>query len=88
MPSKSLSLIVLYSVLACFGVAASDAAAAEMYPPARFTSPDRAERLEKAFPTIDEIFSRYAVDKHIPGMVWGIVIDGQLARVGTYGVQD
>ena len=28
------------------------------------------------------------LDAHIPGLVYGIVIDGQLVHVGTYGVQD
>lgn len=88
MSSKSIFPILLHLVLACFGVAAKDASAAEPYPPARFTSPDRLEILQKAFPTIDEIFRRYAADKHIPGIVWGIVIDGQLAHVGAFGVQD
>jgi CubicO group peptidase (beta-lactamase class C family) len=88
MSSKSIFPIMLHLVLVCFGVAAKDASAAEPYPPARFTSPDRLEILQKAFPTIDEIFRRYAADKHIPGMVWGIVIDGQLAHLGTFGVQD
>jgi CubicO group peptidase (beta-lactamase class C family) len=88
MSSKNISPIVLHLVLAGFGLAASHASAAEKYPPARFTSPDRIEKLQKAFPTIDGIFGRYAADKHIPGMVWGIVIDGQLAHVGTFGVQD
>jgi CubicO group peptidase (beta-lactamase class C family) len=87
MPSKKISLIVLHLALACCA-AAGNAPAAERYPPARFTSPDRLEKLRQAFPAIDDIFSRYAADKHIPGMVWGIVIDGQLAHVGTFGVQD
>lgn len=88
MSSKSIFPVMLPLVLACFGIASGIAAAAEAYPPARFNAPDRMEKLQKAFPTIDEIFSRYAADKHIPGMVWGIVIDGQLAHVGTFGVQD
>ena len=87
MSSKKLFPIVLQLVFACVG-AAGAAAAAEMYPPARFISPDRMELLQKAFPAVDDIFGRYAADKHIPGMVWGIVIDGKLAHVGTSGVQD
>jgi CubicO group peptidase (beta-lactamase class C family) len=83
-----LQLVLVQLVLVCFGVAASEVSAAEVYPPARFASPDRIEKLQQAFPAVDEIFRRYAADKHIPGMVWGIVIDGQLAHVGTFGVQD
>jgi CubicO group peptidase (beta-lactamase class C family) len=88
MSNKSKLLMMLQLVSACLGLAASEASAADMYPPARFVSPDRIERLQKAFPTVDEIFRRYAADKQIPGMVWGIVIDGQLAHLGTFGVQD
>ena len=62
--------------------------AEERYPPPRFVATDRVQTLEKAFPAIDGIFLSYAADKQIPGMVWGIVIDGQLAHVGTFGVQD
>jgi CubicO group peptidase (beta-lactamase class C family) len=88
MASKDNRVTMLPLVLAFFVIAASDASATDLYPPARFSSPDRAEKLQKAFPTIDEIFRRYAADKHIPGMVWGIVIDGRLAHVATFGVQD
>ena len=67
---------------------ATPAAASEDYPEARFTLPDRVAKLETAFPDIDRIFQAYATDKKIPGMVWGVVIDGRLAHVGTFGVQD
>jgi CubicO group peptidase (beta-lactamase class C family) len=36
----------------------------------------------------DRIFADYVLDAHIPGLVYGIVVDGQLVHVGTYGVQD
>ena len=36
----------------------------------------------------DRIFADYVLDAHIPGLVYGIVADGQLVHVGTYGVQD
>src|ERR1700742_2328424 len=65
-----------------------NASADERYPPPQFTVADRVQTLQKAFPFIDDIFRDYAKDKKIPGMVWGIVIDGQLAHVGTFGVQD
>ncbi len=62
--------------------------AAAAYPPARFTDPDRIAKIESAFPEIDKLFGAYAADKRIPGIVWGIVIDGQLVHVGSAGVQD
>jgi CubicO group peptidase (beta-lactamase class C family) len=36
----------------------------------------------------DRIFANYVADAHVPGLVYGIVVDGQLVHVGTYGVQD
>ncbi len=41
-----------------------------------------------AFATIDEIFADYALDAHIPGVVYGIVADGRLVHVRGLGVQD
>jgi CubicO group peptidase (beta-lactamase class C family) len=68
--------------------AAGLAVASDAYPPARFADPGRIEKLESAFPSIDGIFRTYAADNKIPGMVWGIVLDGRLAHVEGYGVQD
>ena len=62
--------------------------AADAYPPAHFTNPDRIAKIESAFPEIDKIFADYAADKRIPGMVWGIVIDRELKHVGSAGVRD
>ena len=39
-------------------------------------------------PAIDRLFRAYATDKKIPGMVWGVVIDGRIAHVGSFGVRD
>ncbi len=39
-------------------------------------------------PKIDQVFRRYATDRKIPGMVWGVVIDGRLAHVESAGVRD
>jgi CubicO group peptidase (beta-lactamase class C family) len=64
------------------------APAADRYPEARFTDPDRRQKLETAFPELDRIFEQYAERLHIPGMVWGVVIDGKLAHVKSTGVRD
>ncbi|HUO32751.1 MAG TPA: serine hydrolase domain-containing protein [Bryobacteraceae bacterium] len=74
------------SMLCLFGAAmllANDA-----YPPPRFTDPERVRKLESAFPDVDQIFRRYAAERKIPGMVWGVVIDGRLAHVASTGVRD
>ena len=73
--------------LTCSLIAAA-AYASDSYPPARFTDPDRAQKLESAMPEVDQIFRAYLAEQKIPGMVWGVVIDGRLAHVGTAGVRD
>ena len=72
----------------CFFIAASAAYASDSYPPARFTDPDRARKLESVMPQVDRIFRDYMEAQKIAGMVWGVVIDGQLAHVGTAGLRD
>lgn len=37
---------------------------------------------------LDSIFADYQRDNHIPGLVYGVVIDGRLAHVRSFGVQD
>src|SRR6188768_3479239 len=73
----------LFGLLAAAVVFANDAS-----PPARFTDPQRLQKLQSALPEIDKLFRQYAADEKIPGMVWGVVIDGRLAHVAATGVQD
>jgi CubicO group peptidase (beta-lactamase class C family) len=89
-PRRKLSSmqLALLGLAFAFAIASVNASADERNPPPRFPVADRVQTLQKAFPVIDDIFRDYATDKKIPGMVWGIVIDGQLAHVGTFGVQD
>jgi CubicO group peptidase (beta-lactamase class C family) len=63
-------------------------AASEPYPAPRFTDPARVAKLQSAMPEIDRLFRAYGADKKIPGMIWGVVIDGQLAHLGSFGVRD
>jgi len=41
-----------------------------------------------AFAKVDEIFADYALDNHIPGLVYGVVSNGRLIHVRGIGVQD
>jgi hypothetical protein len=63
-------------------------AASDTYPPPRFIDPARVAKLQSAMPEIDRIFRAYAADTKIPGMVWGVVIDGRLAHVDSVGVRE
>jgi CubicO group peptidase (beta-lactamase class C family) len=40
------------------------------------------------FAGIDRVFDEYRLDAHVPGLVYGIVMDGRLVHVQAFGVQD
>ncbi len=70
------------------GLAFAQDAAPLRAAPARFGDPARLERLASAFPEIDRIFREYGADAHVPGMAWGVVVDGRLVHRGAMGHRD
>lgn len=55
------------------------------YQPATFADPGRMEKIMQAFPVIDKIFKDYADSNHLPGMAYGLVVDGKLVYKGNIG---
>jgi hypothetical protein len=49
---------------------------------------DRVRQLSTAFPEIDRLFSESAERGHVPGITYGILIDGQLVHTGRAGVRE
>jgi CubicO group peptidase (beta-lactamase class C family) len=47
-----------------------------------------ADTTANPYAAADQIFADYVLDAHLPGLVYGIVADGKLVHVGTFGVQD
>lgn len=66
------------------------AAPASAQPAEHAASPtsDRAASLADAFSDIDRLFSTWATEAHVPGIAWGVVVDGVLVHRGTAGVRD
>jgi len=56
--------------------------------PPRFTDPDRRVKLSTAFGEIDRLLQDFSAREHVPGVAWGIVIDGVLAHTGVTGYRD
>jgi CubicO group peptidase (beta-lactamase class C family) len=63
-------------------------AAALVQGPPRFTDPERRAKLESAFPKLDRIFEEFQRRRNAPGLVYGVVIDGQLAHVRAMGLRN
>ncbi len=58
------------------------------YKTADFADPDRMEKIKRAFPVIDSIYKKHALDNHFPGIAFGVVVDGKLVYTGNYGYTD
>ena len=54
----------------------------------RFTDPNRRAALEAVFPQIEKTFENYRRQRAIPGLAFGVVIDGELALVKGFGVRE
>ena len=80
----------LIGALLIAGCSPSDAAPPSTgdYAPARFTDPDRVARLTAAMPAVDSVFAAFMRDNHIPGIAYGVLIDGKLVHSGTLGLRN
>jgi CubicO group peptidase (beta-lactamase class C family) len=58
------------------------------YQSAIFTDAGRMEKIRLAFPVIDKIFKDYADSNHLPGVAYGLVVDGKLVYKGNIGYTD
>ncbi|WP_157886971.1 serine hydrolase domain-containing protein [Hymenobacter sp. PAMC 26628] len=45
----------------------------------------RAARIAAVFPVLDKIYADYAARQHLPGLAYGLVVDGQLVHTGAVG---
>jgi CubicO group peptidase (beta-lactamase class C family) len=55
---------------------------------AAFANPARLAELSAAFPEIDRLMHDFAERSRVPGIAYGIVVDGRLAHVGTAGYRE
>ena len=74
----------MYNFRKRFGAPVTLLAFALIHSAGAFAATSEAETYAK----VDAIFADYALDNHIPGMVYGIVVDGRLVYVRGLGVQD
>ena len=52
-----------------------------------FTDAQRGAKLKAAIPEIDEVMHKWAQQRGVPGMSWGMVIDGETVAVKTLGMR-
>ena len=77
-------LPIVAGVLASSTVARAQGAS----PSGGFADPQRPTRLAAAYPAIDSAMRAFAERARVPGIAYGIVVDGRLAHVGTAGLRE
>lgn len=64
------------------------AVAQQPYSPPRFEDPERLARIRAVLPQLDALYHDHAGTNHLPGFVYGVVVDGQLVHVHTGGLAE
>jgi CubicO group peptidase (beta-lactamase class C family) len=83
------TLLALAALVLISAVAAAQAPRpAGSAAPTGFTDPQRLARLATAYPAIDSLMREFAERSHVPGIAYGIIVDGRLAHVGTAGTRE
>lgn len=74
--------------VAAFGAPALALAQSSIAPPATFTDPDRIGKLTRAIPAVDSVMRAFMARSRVPGIAYGIVIDGKLLHVAAHGLRE
>jgi CubicO group peptidase (beta-lactamase class C family) len=70
-------------------IAANVAYDSSYKPPVFADAPgSREEKIMQALPVIEKIFKDYADSNHLPGVAYGLVVDGKLLYKGNFGYTD
>lgn len=79
-------LIVFLAINHTFAPASQNAPADSVaQKPAVFTEPDRAEKVRATTAAVEKTFKEYLESRHMPGFVYGVVLDGRLIYSGSFG---
>ncbi len=84
MPTSSIvstAVLLLATATAAF-------AQSSIAPPARFTDPDRLAKIQRAIPAIDSTMREFASRARVPGIAYGVIVDGALLHVAAVGVRE
>ncbi|MCX6545384.1 MAG: serine hydrolase [Acidobacteria bacterium] len=81
-------VMITLAAATTIGLAAQQPASVSAAPPPQFPNADRIAKLTGALPGIDQLFRQFATRNRVPGIAWGILIDGKLVHSGSAGYRD
>lgn len=70
------------------GANSPSTASAGTYQPPTFTDADRLSRVKATLAVVDKLYKDHAAKRNFPGLVYGVVLDGQLVYAGNTGYTD
>lgn len=86
LPSALLISVFCTTTVSGQTVIASKAAYPHNYAAAKFTDSERQLRVTALLPEIDQLFREQAAKEHLPGLSYGIVMDGKLIHKQSLGL--
>ncbi len=87
-PAAALAVALIAAAAQAPAIAAQSPALSSIAPPARFSDPQRLEKLRSAFPAIDSLLRTFLARQRVPGAAFGIIVDGRLEHVVAEGIRD
>ncbi len=78
----------MISSLARFTLGAAFALASAQANAQQFADANRLATLSAAFPEIDRVMQSFAEHSRVPGIAYGIIVDGRLVHAGTAGLRE
>jgi len=63
-------------------------AQSSLAPAARFADPDRLGKLQRAMPAVDSLMQSFARTNRVPGIAYGVIVDGRLMHVAATGLRE
>ena len=89
MQLRSLSAVTgLATCVAAMSADAQDSRLNSKAPPPAFADANRRQKLATAFPEIDRLMRAFAERSSVPGIAYGILVDGKLVHMGVAGLRD
>lgn len=88
MISRTALAVLAASLVATSAAVGAQSTRGSVAPAPDFADPNRLAKLSAAFPEVDRLMRGFAERSRVPGIAYGIIVDGRVVHVGTSGLRD